>query len=73
MIINNQKKNTIETVKQPEIKNISEVAKKPRDRSQYLKTYYEDNKIKMINQVKNNSNQKKNYIRLLRENKFRYY
>jgi hypothetical protein len=39
----------------------------PRDRKQYLNAYYEKNKQKMKEQIKNNEKEKTYKIRLLRE------
>ena len=54
----------------PEVKNKIETKQKPnvpRDRKEYLNNYYEKNKQKMKEQIKNNEKEKTYKIRLLRE------
>jgi hypothetical protein len=62
-IINN---NNVQTTK-PDNTQQKPTQQAPRDRKQYLNDYYEKNKQKMKEQIKNNEKEKKYKIRLLRE------
>ena len=62
-IINNNDNNTTKTDNMQQ----QPTQQAPRDRKQYLNDYYEKNKQKMKEQIKNNQKEKTYKIRLLRE------